>query len=114
MVSGGLKYPPPSLCWAEICKCLGLLLCTSTSLGHVHVQGALDARVSGAITTACEILSLIAAILTVLINVGVNVSALLLPAGIALAFAARDMTQNFLAGASRRLSTCSSKLRHNE
>ena len=66
-------------------------------------QGGLDHRVSGAIITASECTTLLAAFVIVLSMLGVNVSALLLPAGIALAFAAKDLSHNFLAGARSRL-----------
>lgn len=58
----------------------------------------MDARVSGAIITASECLALLAAMIIVLSMIGINVSALLLPAGIALAYAAKDLSHNFLAG----------------
>ena len=61
-------------------------------------QGALDARLSGAIITASECCALLAALVIVLSMIGVNVSGLLLPAGFALAFAAKDLSHNFLAG----------------
>jgi hypothetical protein len=59
--------------------------------------------VSGAIITASECTALLAAFVIVLSMLGVNVSALLLPAGVALAFAAKDLSHNFLAGARPRL-----------
>lgn len=62
------------------------------------VQGGLDHRVSGAIITASECAALLAAFVIVLSMLGVNVNALLLPAGVALAFAAKDLSHNFLAG----------------
>ena len=62
------------------------------------VQGGLDHRVSGAIITASECAALLAAFVIVLSMIGVNVNALLLPAGVALAFAAKDLSHNFLAG----------------
>lgn len=63
------------------------------------LQGALDARISGAVITASECCVLLAAMVIVLSMIGVNVSGLLLPAGIALAYAAKDLSHNFLAGA---------------
>lgn len=65
------------------------------------VQGGLDHRVSGAIITASECAALLAAFVIVLSMLGVNVNALLLPAGVALAFAAKDLSHNFLAGAAQ-------------
>ena len=72
--------------------------CLAQSLKLILVQGAVDARVSGAIVTASECCALIAAMVIILSLVGVNVNGLLLPAGIALAFAAKDLSHNFLAG----------------
>ena len=61
-------------------------------------QGALDARLSGAVITASECMGLLAAMVIILSMIGVNVSALLLPAAVALAYAAKDLSHNFLAG----------------
>lgn len=66
--------------------------------GVLVMQGGLDHRVSGAIITASECAALLAAFVIVLSMLGVNVNALLLPAGVALAFAAKDLSHNFLAG----------------
>ena len=66
--------------------------------GGACLQNAVDARVSGAIITASECCALVAAMIIVLSMIGINVSALLLPAGIALAYAAKDLSHNFLAG----------------
>jgi hypothetical protein len=63
------------------------------------LQGGLDHRVSGAIITFSECAALLAAFVIILSMLGVNVNALLLPAGVALAFAAKDLSHNFLAGA---------------
>ena len=68
----------------------------------MHLQGGLDHRVSGAIITASECCALLAAFVIALSMLGVNVSALLLPAGVALALAAKDLSHNFLAGAHAR------------
>ena len=65
------------------------------------LQGGLDHRVSGAIITASECTALLAAFVIVLSMLGVNVNALLLPVGIALAYAAKDLSHNFLAGRPR-------------
>ena len=62
------------------------------------LQGGLDHRVSGAIITSSECTALLAAFVIVLSMLGVNVNALLLPAGVALAYAAKDLSHNFLAG----------------
>ena len=61
---------------------------------------------SGAIITASECCALLAAFVIVLSMLGVNVSGLLLPAGVALAFAAKDLSHNFLAGAPLRSPCC--------
>ncbi|CAK0734393.1 hypothetical protein CVIRNUC_000425 [Coccomyxa viridis] len=65
---------------------------------YLRRQGGLDHRVSGAIITSSECTALLAAFVIVLSMLGVNVNALLLPAGIALAYAAKDLSHNFLAG----------------
>ncbi|KAK9866053.1 hypothetical protein WJX84_005107 [Apatococcus fuscideae] len=65
---------------------------------YLRRQGAIDGRISGAIITTSECAALLAGGIIVLSMLGVNVSALLLPAGIALAFAAKDLSHNFLAG----------------
>ena len=64
----------------------------------------MDQRVSAAIITASECAALLAA-LVILLSMIVNVSALLIPAGIALAFAAKDLSHNFVAGAALWLCT---------
>ncbi len=55
-------------------------------------------RVSGAVINASEMCSLGGALVIMLSIIGINVSALLIPAGIALALAAKDLSHNFLAG----------------
>ena len=55
---------------------------------------------SAAIITASECAALLAA-LVILLSMIVNVSALLIPAGVALAFAAKDLSHNFVAGAAQ-------------
>ncbi|KAK9823272.1 hypothetical protein WJX72_001499 [[Myrmecia] bisecta] len=65
---------------------------------YLRRQGAVDHRVSGAIITTSECVSLLSAAVCILSMLGINVSGLLLPAGIALAFAAKDLSHNFLAG----------------
>jgi len=47
-----------------------------------------------------------AAFVIVLSMLGLNVNALLLPAGVALAYAAKDLSHNFLAGASLFIHSC--------
>jgi small-conductance mechanosensitive channel len=68
------------------------------TVAYLRRQGALDQRTAGGIITLSEIGALATAGVIILSMLGVNVSALLLPAGIAIAVAAKDMTQNFLAG----------------
>eukprot|EP00887_Chlorella_sp_A99_P003315 scaffold26.g3315.t1 len=63
-----------------------------------RMQGALDQRLAGAVVTGSEIFSLLTAGIVLLSTLGVNVSALLLPAGVAVAIAAKDLSHNFLAG----------------
>ena len=55
-------------------------------------------RVSGAVINASEMCSLGGALVIMLSIIGSNVSALLIPAGVALAIAAKDLSHNFLAG----------------
>ena len=56
------------------------------------------ARVSGAVINASEMCTLGGALVIMLSIIGINVSALLIPAGVALAIAAKDLSHNFLAG----------------
>ena len=58
----------------------------------------LRCRVSGAVINASEMCSLGGALVIMLSIIGINVSALLIPAGVALALAAKDLSHNFLAG----------------
>lgn len=63
------------------------------------LQGAIDNRMASAIITASECSALLGALLILLSMLGVNIgSALLLPAGIAVAIAAKDLSHNWLAG----------------
>lgn len=61
---------------------------------------------SAAIITASECTALMAAFVIVLSMLGLNVNALLLPAGVALAYAAKDLSHNFLAGTSPFSCSC--------
>ena len=61
-------------------------------------QGAIDHRLAGGVITASECTALLTAGVVLLSMLGVNVSALLLPAGVAAAIAAKDLSVNFLAG----------------
>lgn len=55
-------------------------------------------RVSGAVVNASEVCVLVAAVVILLSMLGLNLSGLLIPAGVALALAAKDLSHNFLAG----------------
>jgi hypothetical protein len=68
------------------------------TVAYLRKQGALDNRIAGGIITVSECSTLVSALIVVLSMLGVNVSALLLPAGIAVAVAAKDLSHNFLAG----------------
>jgi hypothetical protein len=68
------------------------------TVAYLRKQGALDNRIAGGIITVSECSTLVTALIVVLSMLGVNVSALLLPAGIAVAVAAKDLSHNFLAG----------------
>lgn len=65
---------------------------------YLKKQKALDDRLAGGIITITEVSTLLVAMVVLLSMIGVNVSALLLPAGIAVAVAAKDLSHNFLAG----------------
>lgn len=62
------------------------------------VQGRLDARSAASLYTLTECCALLAASIVLLSMLGVNISALLLPAGVCLAIASKDLLQNMLAG----------------
>lgn len=55
-------------------------------------------RVGGAIINGSEICVLLAAVVILLSMLGINLSGLLIPAGVAVALAAKDLSHNFLAG----------------
>lgn len=65
---------------------------------YLKKQRAIDDRLAGGIITITEVSTLLVALVVLLSMIGVNVSALLLPAGIAIAVAAKDLSHNFLAG----------------
>lgn len=65
---------------------------------YLKKQRAIDERMAGGIITVTEVSTLLVALVVLLSMIGVNVSALLLPAGIAIAVAAKDLSHNFLAG----------------
>lgn len=68
------------------------------TVAYLRKQKALDDRLAGGIITVSECTALLVALVVLLSMLGVNVSALLLPAGIAVAIAAKDLSHNFLAG----------------
>lgn len=72
-----------------------------STVHYLQRQGAVDHRISSAIITGSELTTMLGAGVIVLSALGVNVSGLLLPAGVCLAIAARDLAHNFLAGAAR-------------
>lgn len=65
---------------------------------YLRKQGAIDQRLAGGVITVSECTTLLVALVVLLSMLGVNVSALLLPAGVAVAVAAKDLSHNFLAG----------------
>ena len=69
-----------------------------STVHYLQRQGAVDHRISAAIITGSELTAMLVAGVIMLSALGVNVSGLLLPAGVCLAFAAKDLTHNFLAG----------------
>ena len=106
--------PSPLPCPAPCCssRCLGTACPTSpphplntpstrtpgTDAPPLLLQGAIDQRLANNINSCAELTVLVTAGVILLSMLGVNVSALLLPAGVAAALAARDLTHNFLAG----------------
>ena len=53
---------------------------------------------AGAIINGSEVVVLVAAVVILLSMLGLNLSGLLIPAGVAMALAAKDLSHNFLAG----------------
>ena len=70
---------------------------------YLQRQGALDPRISAAIITGSELFTMVGAGVILLSALGVNVSGLLLPAGVCLAIASKDLAHNFLAGKHQEL-----------
>lgn len=67
--------------------------------GHVCcLQGRIDLRTLAGARMITECTSLLLAGIVVLSMLGINISGLLLPAGVVLAIASRDLLQNFIAG----------------
>lgn len=62
------------------------------------LQGRIDLRTLAGARMVTECTSLLLAGIVVLSMLGINISALLLPAGVVLAIASRDLLQNFIAG----------------
>jgi len=68
------------------------------ALPGVALQGRIDMRTLATARMITECTSLLLAGIVVLSMLGINISALLLPAGVVLAIASRDLLQNFIAG----------------
>lgn len=62
------------------------------------LQGRIDLRTLAGARMITECTSLLLAGIVVLSMLGINISGLLLPAGVVLAIASRDLLQNFIAG----------------
>ena len=69
------------------------------TISHLTKQGTVSRSTAHHIMNWTEGLTLVTAGLVMLSLFGVNISGLLLPAGICLALAAKDLAHNFLAGA---------------
>lgn len=65
---------------------------------YLRRQGAIDQRVAGLVINGSELCVLLAAVVIFLSMLGLNLSSLLIPIGIAAAIAAKDLSHNFLAG----------------
>lgn len=65
---------------------------------YLLAKRAMDDRLARMITTSAECVGLVTAGVVVLSLLGVRVSSLLLPAGVAIAVASKDLLHNFLAG----------------
>ena len=63
------------------------------------LQGAIDEAMKGSIITASEVVAMTATLTILLSMLGVNLGNLLMPAAFACAYAAKDLTGNFFAGA---------------
>ncbi|KAL4423882.1 hypothetical protein ABPG75_001183 [Micractinium tetrahymenae] len=68
------------------------------TVAYLRKQGAIDQRLSNNINSVAELTVLVTAGVILLSMLGVNVSGLLLPAGVVAAIASRDLSHNFLAG----------------
>lgn len=75
---------------------------------YLQRQGRLDHRISAAVITGSELFTMLGAGVIVLSALGVNVSGLLLPAGVCLAIASKDLAHNFLAGTATCCTACKS------
>lgn len=73
---------------------------------YLQRQGRLDHRISAAVITGSELFTMLGAGVIVLSALGVNVSGLLLPAGVCLAIASKDLAHNFLAGIGPHCTAC--------
>lgn len=73
-----------------------ILMCVQIRLRKARVNACY--RVAGAVINGSELCVLLAAVVIFLSMLGLNVSSLLIPIGIAIAIAAKDLSHNFLAG----------------
>ena len=89
--------PSSYLCFflAPLCPACSVI---QNTVAYLRKQGAIDQRLANNINSAAELAVLVTASVIMLSMLGVNVSALLLPAGVALALAAKDLSHNFFAG----------------
>ena len=69
-------------------------------------QGRLDARVAAGLVTLTECVALVLAGVVLLSSLGVNISALLLPAGVCVAIASKDLLQNTVSGTGGFFGVC--------
>lgn len=81
------------------------LQCSCYDNGHAvvfvyYLQGRIDLRTLAGARMITECTSLLLAGIVALSMLGINISGLLLPAGVVLAIASRDLLQNFIAGGS--------------
>ena len=98
-----LPASPPSLlisapCWPLPPARPPACSVIQNTVAYLRKQGAIDQRLANNINSAAELTVLVTASVIMLSMLGVNVSALLLPAGVAVALAAKDLSHNFFAG----------------
>lgn len=78
--------------------CMALVGSADLRSARMPVQGTIDHQLSGSIITVSECTAMVSGGVILLTLLGVNVSALLVPAALAVAYAAKDLSHNFLAG----------------